>query len=81
MTDRAEDMFDASRDSSTRAKDALARNDREGDGARDARLKVGATEELGPNFERLEELRPELVNALRDLVRQYREEGIVARRH
>ncbi len=37
--------------------------------------------DMGPNFERLEELRPELVNALRELVRQYREEGVVARRH
>ena len=36
---------------------------------------------LGPNNERLEELRPDLVNALRELVAQYREEGIVARRH
>jgi len=36
---------------------------------------------FGPNFECLEELRPALVNALRELVRQYREEGIVARRH
>jgi len=36
---------------------------------------------LGPNNERLEELRPKLVNALRELVRQYREEGVVARRH
>lgn len=36
---------------------------------------------LGPNNERLEEARPRLVAALRDLVRQYREEGIVARRH
>ena len=36
---------------------------------------------LGPNFERLEEERPELVNALRELVRQYRQEGIVARRN
>jgi hypothetical protein len=37
--------------------------------------------DLGRNFERLEELRPELVNALRELVRQYRAEGITARRH
>jgi len=37
--------------------------------------------DLGPNNERLEELKPSLVNALRDLVRQYRQEGIVARRH
>src|ERR1700690_3347016 len=36
--------------------------------------------DLGRNFERLEELRPELVNALRELVRQYRAEGITARR-
>jgi hypothetical protein len=36
---------------------------------------------LGPNNERLEELRPDLVNALRELVVQYREEGMVARRH
>jgi len=36
---------------------------------------------LGPNLERLEEVHPELVNALRELVRQYREEGVVARRH
>jgi len=36
---------------------------------------------LGPNFELLEELRPELVNALRELVRQYRMEGVTARRH
>ena len=31
--------------------------------------------DLGPNFERLEEERPELVNALRELVRQYRARG------
>jgi hypothetical protein len=37
--------------------------------------------ELGANLEQLEEARPELVNALRELVRQYREEGVVARRH
>ncbi len=36
---------------------------------------------LGANNERLEELRPDLVNALRELVVEYREEGIVARRH
>src|ERR1700730_11432799 len=44
---------------------------------------AGATHalELGPNNERLEELKPKLVHALRELVRQYREEGIVARRH
>ena len=40
-----------------------------------------AATELGPNKERLAEVKPKLVNALRELVRQYREEGIVARRH
>jgi hypothetical protein len=40
-----------------------------------------AKQALGPNNERLEDLRPDLVNALRELVVQYREEGIVARRH
>jgi hypothetical protein len=43
-------------------------------------LTVGATG-LGANFELLEEERPELVNALRELVRQYRMEGVTARRH
>jgi hypothetical protein len=37
--------------------------------------------DFGPNNERLEDLKPKLVHALRDLVRQYREEGVVARRH
>jgi hypothetical protein len=36
---------------------------------------------FGPNNEHLEELRPDLVNALRELEVQYRQEGIVARRH
>ncbi len=35
----------------------------------------------GPNNERLEDAAPRLVNALRELVVQFREEGIVARRH
>lgn len=35
---------------------------------------------LGPNNELLDDAKPHLVNALRELVRQYREEGIVARR-
>ncbi len=50
----------------------------------DRQQDAGATDaplDLGPNNERLEELKPELVNALRELVRQYRQEGIVARRH
>jgi hypothetical protein len=37
--------------------------------------------DLGPNNERLEDVNPKLVNALRELVRQYREEGVVARRN
>src|SRR5215831_14260197 len=37
--------------------------------------------DLGPNNERLEDIKPELVHALRELVRQYRQEGVVARRH
>jgi hypothetical protein len=36
---------------------------------------------LGANNEHLEELRPDLVNALCELVVEYREEGMVARRH
>lgn len=36
---------------------------------------------LGPNNERLEQAAPRLVNALRELVVQFRQEGIVARRH
>ncbi len=50
----------------------------------DAALKGGATTppaDIGPNNERLEDAKPELVHALRELVRQYRQEGIVARRH
>src|ERR1700732_4734054 len=44
---------------------------------------AGATAalDLGANNERLEDLKPKLVHALRELVRQYREEGITARRH
>ena len=52
--------------------------------SQDAALKGGATTppvDLGPNNERLEDVKPELVHALRELVRQYREEGVVARRH
>jgi hypothetical protein len=52
--------------------------------AEDAPLKGGTTPgtiDLGPNNERLEDAKPHLVNALRELVRQYRQEGVVARRH
>jgi hypothetical protein len=50
-------------------------------GAQRAATPTGATAIFGPNNERLEELKPYLVNALRELVRQYRQEGIVARRN
>jgi hypothetical protein len=50
-------------------------------GARHAVPVLGAIVDLGPNNERLEDLKPELVSALRELVRQYRQEGIVARRN
>jgi hypothetical protein len=49
--------------------------------ARHAVPVFGAVVDLGPNNERLEDVKPELVNAIRELVRQYRQEGIVARRH
>src|SRR5467141_1192111 len=42
---------------------------------------LGQSNPFGLNNERLEELRPDLVNALRELEVQYRQEGIVARRH
>ena len=42
---------------------------------------AGPAIDLGANNERLEDLKPEMVNALRELVRQYRQEGIVARRN
>jgi hypothetical protein len=50
-------------------------------GARQAAPVLDAIVDLGPNNERLEDAKPELVNALRELVRQYRQEGIVARRN
>jgi hypothetical protein len=42
---------------------------------------AAAPVDLGPNNERLEDVNPKVVHALRELVRQYREEGIVARRN
>src|SRR6266699_5628923 len=42
---------------------------------------AGISLALGPNNERLEQAAPRLVNALRELVVQFRQEGIVARRH
>jgi hypothetical protein len=42
---------------------------------------VSALLGIGPNNERLDDAKPELVNALRELVRQYRAEGVTARRY
>jgi len=50
-------------------------------GAQHAAPLPGTIVDLGPNNERLEDVKPELVHTLRELVRQYREEGVVARRH
>ena len=65
--------------------DAAEENRREGHalsvGARHAVPVPAALVDLGPNNERLEDVKPEIVNALRELVRQYRQEGIVARRN
>ena len=65
--------------------DAQEENRRDGKptlvGARPAVPVPGEFVALGPNNERLEDIKPELVNALRELVRQYRQEGIVARRN
>jgi len=55
--------------------------DASGAGPQHAASQPGAIVDPGPNNERLEDLKPELVNALRELVRQYRQEGIVARRN
>src|SRR6202167_2908001 len=50
-------------------------------GAQHAAPLLGMIVDLGPSNERMEDVKPELVNALRELVRQYRQEGIVARRN
>jgi len=44
-------------------------------------LPQSGTDDYGANNERLEDRKPKLVAALRDLVMQFRQEGIVARRH
>jgi hypothetical protein len=45
-----------------------------------AAIAPNATNILGPNNERLDDLKPRVVAALRDLMLQFRSEGIVARR-
>jgi hypothetical protein len=42
---------------------------------------VPLPQDLGANNERLADVAPQLVNALRELVVQYRTEGLAARRH
>jgi len=42
---------------------------------------TGAANDLGPNNELLEDAQPQIVSALRDLMLQFRSEGLVARRH
>src|SRR5256885_302162 len=56
----------------------FARNDGFGGAAANDEQQQAA---LGPHNELLDDAKPHIVNALRELVRQYREEGIVARRH
>jgi hypothetical protein len=55
------------------------------EGSSGAAAVSGATDlsaaDLGPNNENLEKLKPRCVAALRDLAFQFRQEGIVARRH
>jgi hypothetical protein len=68
--------------SSTVSNDGGTNQSPEQDSSRSAG-QAGATQppDIGPNNERLEDVKPKLVHALRELVRQYREEGVVARRN
>ena len=50
-------------------------------GANAPAIALPSPAELGPNNERLEELAPRIVNALRGLVSEYRAEGLTARRY
>jgi hypothetical protein len=61
--------------------DWLEDDQKKTDGRQKADGQNSAAVDLGANNERLADAKPKLVNALRELVRQYREEGIVARRH
>lgn len=76
--ERGEESLFGETEQKTRAISRFDRNDSKETAADDvSRSRI----DLGPNNERLEDVKPELVNALRDLVRQYRQEGAVARRH
>src|SRR5713101_7179867 len=70
-------LFDVASEKGQREISRLARNDGKKPADNEAREPI----DLGPNNERLEDVKPELVHALRELVRQYRQEGVVARRH
>src|SRR5260370_32638779 len=79
-----ESLFGSSEDGNQGEIPRFARNDGKGlnDGGRPGDEASSSTPlDLGPNNERLEDVKPELVHALRELVRQYRQEGVVARRH
>ncbi len=76
--------FDSAGATQNRRQDAGATDRDDLDGVLDQQAGAGAAAaplDLGPNNERLEDENPKVVHALRELVRQYREEGVVARRH
>src|SRR6266571_6124606 len=73
-----ESLFDMESEKEQREISRFARNDGIGPSDREPAV---TPFDLGPNNERLEDAKPELVHALRELVRQYRQEGVVARRH
>ena len=77
---RSEESLFASPKENKREIPRFARNDGGEQGDRETESSATAFD-LGPNNERLEDGKPELVHALRELVRQYRQEGVVARRH
>ena len=75
--------YDGASTTKNRSQNAAATGrDDFGDGLdRQASSDAAAPLDLGPNNERLEDANPKVVHALRELVRQYREEGVVARRN
>jgi len=75
---RSEESLFASEGENQREIPRFTRNDSKNDLASETKETQA---DRGPNNERLEDVKPELVHALRELVRQYRQEGIVARRH
>src|SRR5437868_3194596 len=75
---RSEESLFASEGENQREIPRFTRNDSKNDLASETKETQA---DRGPNNERLEDAKPEVVHALRELVRQYREEGIVARQH